>query len=244
MIRSEFRDLCKVWVRTDGQPYVSSDTEWNTLINDGLAILSRKTLICYASNIAINTGTGWLYGTPPLYDLMDASLYTVDAQGYALKVFLPINVIIGDRPLRNLQDQVGKISNNEMQSFDVYGTAETSTAAGVRHWTLEWPRKIRLLATPGAGFNTPSVITGVLPGFYLHPALSNNAHTLYIPDDYTRMASAFVASLALDPRASGSSLEKMKRLDERSHGEFMELVTQAGVIYQRELGFVPQEVKQ
>lgn len=243
MTRSSFRDLCKVFVRTDGQPYVSADAEWNTLINDGLAILSFQTLLCFDSTIDLITSGGsktWLYGTPPVYDLMDTGLYNTDSQGYARRIILPMNVILGDRPLRDLKGKMGPISFDEMQSIDVYGTAKTNTSGDVRYWCREHPYKIRIFPCPDTNFNTPSTVTGVIPGFYLHPALTNDAHTLYIADHHTRMAAAFTAALALDPRAQGTSLEKMQRLDQAAAAEFAQLKAMADQTFQRHLGFVPE----
>jgi len=217
MTRAEFRTLVKEFLAFGAQPYPASDAEYNTAIARGLEEFSELSLCLYSDNNDINTATGWLYGTPPLYDLTDAGFFNLDSQGYQRRVFLPTSVVVADRPLRDLGGRVGAVSYDTLQQVDVYASTEAAAAADVRYWSVGPERNLRLFPKPAAAtFNSGGVKTGIVVGWYWHPVLTNETHVMYLPPSDLEPAAAFCAARILEPRSQGASIVKMRELDARA----------------------------
>lgn len=242
MIRSEFRTLVKAYTEFEAQPYITADADWNTVINERLALYSFLTLALYDDTIDIITtgpSKAWLYGNPPIYSLMDDGFYNPDALGLSRRVFWPKQVVVGaNNVLRNFAGRPGPITPREMNDQIPYSTATVLTAADILNWTMLPNYILRIFPKPDATFNNAGVVTGVIPGFYLHPSLTGDGQEVYLAQHHERAAAAFCAVGGLGPRASGSSLEKMQRLDSQA-ADFMQYeVMQARRLMNEELGYI------
>jgi len=240
MTRANFRTFCKKYIEFDAQPYITADADWNTLINERLELFSALTCCLFHDRITLGqtaVPAGWCYGGQyPRYNLLDGGFYALDTVGYTRRVFWPKQVRIAGRLLRDLGGKPGPISNEDMDALFSQTTAGSDLAADMLYWSWDASFTMRLFPGPdNDAFNVPSV-SGDISGYYLHPALTNDAHEIYVPDHMERAAACFVAVGALDPRAAGSSLEKMQRLDAQAADMMTQLMAQANLLMDKELG--------
>ncbi len=204
MVRSAFRTLVQAYVATDGQQYITTDADYDALINEGLKIYAERTLCFFNDSVVLNLVNG-----TATYDLRDITTPVVTTY----QVVWPVSVIINNAPLKNFYGRPGPITQKEFQGLtDGYSAA---AGASPTRWTLEAPTTIRLYVKPNA--TTVSSGNNFVAGFTLPVDITAGAGSdsteIPLPIEHERVAAAFVASLAIDPRASGSSLEKMQRLD-------------------------------
>lgn len=223
MTRAEFRSLAQEYVKLSGQPYiaVSDTTNWDKLVNERLELFSFLTLALFDDTVQVNTSTGWLVMPNGKYFLLNESLYEVDGVGYKRRVFLPTQVTVGNVALRNLKGGIGPVSHREMSDLTLSSSSvEAADDSDILCWAYSEPYVLRLFPTPAVGFNGGGLVAGRISGFYLHPALTNNAHEIYLPKHDQRAAAVFTAIGALEPQAGGSSFDRMNRL-ESGTGDYM-----------------------
>lgn len=204
MVRSAFRTLVQAYCAADGQSYITTDADYDALINESLKIYAERTLAFYNDSIVLTlvNGTG-------VYDLRDITTPVVTT--YA--VCWPVSVIINNAPLKDFKGRPGPITQEEFQGLsDGYSAA---AGASPTRWTRYSPTTIRLYVKPNA--TTVSTGNNYIAGYYLPADITAGAGSdsteIPLPIEHERVAAAFTAARAIDPRASGSSLEKMARLD-------------------------------
>lgn len=227
MTWGDYRTFVKSFVTFNGKPAVSSNAEWDTAIARYLDEYCETALCLYTDNNAIETTDGWLHGTPPIYDLLDTTLYTAGSDGYARRVVWPVSVVVSDRVLRNLAGRHGPVTVEEMHAMNPYGQATTTSVTAVKYWSFRPDKKIRLFRQPATGFNSGGVKTGVIPGWYLHPKMTNDAHVLHLPGAEEHPSACWVAARVMQPNAQGSALEKMAALSRVAREHFMARARQA-----------------
>ena len=227
MTWGDYRTFVKSFTTFNAKPAISSNAEWDTAIARYLDEYCETALCLYADNNAIETTDGWLHGVPPIYDLMDGTFYAAGTDGYTRRVVWPVNVVVQDRTLRNLAGRHGPVSVSEMQSLNPYGQATTTSVAAVKYWSFRPDKKIRVFRQPASGFNSGTVKTGVIPGWYLHPKMTNDAHVLHLPTAEEHPSAVWIAARVMQPNAQGSSLEKMAALSLTAREHFMARARQA-----------------
>lgn len=204
MNKSEIRTLAKRYTEYESQPYVTTDEDWDTLMAEALIQFSTDTL-CLRENrvrldVAPNVG---------VYNLRTAP---------EIRIALPLNVRLNGEIFKNFNGDPGPVHANQ---YDRYFPNPDNGKP--KRWCHHPPDGIRFLPTPD------TIYTLEVDAYVIHPEVIGEQDPILFPEEYHRTFAIFMASLALGPRAAGSSLERMERLDQVSFYRMRELMERASV---------------
>lgn len=104
---------------------------------------------------------------------------------------------------------------------DYVDRASLQPAGRPRGYAYYGEGKIRFTPTPDDAYELNVF------GYLAHPLVDYEGAEILIPRRYMRTLAVYAAALALDPRASGSSLEKMARLSIQAASEMGVLMDEA-----------------
>lgn len=211
-----------------GQPLIkldgSEDAKLTAFLWETLARYTRLTGALFEHNLRLSTSTGWLSGAhPPVYNLL-ASIWEPDSVGYQTKVWLPVQVAVGGRTLRDLRGRPGPISSQELAELQAYGDPGTTEPDEVAHWCRLPEERIRLFPGPKTGF--PTSVEAWISGYRLFPEVADNAHGVYLQEwEQDEAVEYCVLRLfrhwdAPGPRAEHEAL--LKAMEERFAAQFAE----------------------
>jgi hypothetical protein len=122
--------------------------------------------------------------------------------------------------LKDLRGRPGPVAVEVMQA----------APTGVNGTPTWWCR----LPVSNIQFNKAFVVTGyghTVSGFVRHSALTYESQELEIREPWVRTLARFIAMDLLDPKASGTSLEKVQRLDAKTKEEMLSLCRQVAASY-------------
>lgn len=192
MTRSEFRDRVNAYMATEAQPYETSDSDINAQINELLPTYSgiARCLFSNKTTLTLVAGTA-------VYDLRGPEFG--NAMEHVLDVFVDGSAL-GD--MEGYHRSMGY--QDAADHLREFGTASDDQP---RYWLQVPPHSIQLFPAPDSVYSDTFVT-----GFYRHPAMTDDADELVIPDELLYPAAMYVAAHILDPRAAGASLEKKNRL--------------------------------
>lgn len=191
MTRAEFESLMLEYTKTEAQPFVNSGAGLHTLVSDAIREFCAYSYCLFDDNVAL---------TVP-------SARVIDLRGVLLasEVICPVSVALGGTQLRNFEDRIGPCTLQEV-------TSNRSETAGVAsRWAFKLPNHI-VFERSLSGVTGSSWVAG----FTMHPVLEDDGDVVALPDDWLRPAIVWAASRLIDPRAGGTSLDKMRSLDERA----------------------------
>lgn len=194
MTLAEIRALAEEFAKADGQTYVTGTADKTAIINEMLVWYAEQCLAFFNPRVALTTVSG-----TSLYDLRSASV--------TVRVVYPVALVMNNVVIKDFYGRSGPISTKEY--LNLSDNTSVSNSATITRWVFEPPNSIRLYPAPNGAISNSYV-----QGFTVPAALSAESDECPLPVESEREFAMLCAARFIDPRAAGTSLEKLKRMDE------------------------------
>lgn len=199
MTRGEFEELVIAYCDTEAQPYIATRPT------------AASELGAFCSD-AIREFTGWsycLFQNEVALTVPASAVVALVGAHLAKEVICPVAVYLNSVPLRNYEDQIAPCRLNEVTVGRVTGSGTPT------RWAFRPPEQILFNQTAGSIAGSSWV-----NGFIRHPVLASDSAVVELKEEFIRPAVLWAVAKLMEPRAGGTSLDKMTTLDARAK-EFM-----------------------
>lgn len=196
----EFSQLVSKHTEFEAQPSETTTPELKTAITQSLKLFCEQTYCLYRENVSVTIPMG---------------ARIVDLQAITPPVIRATQLRIDNQVLRRSDGKAGSIRPHEAAHLN-----KSDSGTPKRWWSIS-------MSQIGIHPRPTGDTQAQVEGYVSHPPYVNDSDLVILPDELLRVAAAFTAARILLPRASGSSLEKMKTLDAEAAMVFEKLLQEA-----------------